>query len=72
MNWEAIKNIYYWVLVRNNKIEYLGGDKYKLIEYCQQSERYYEFPYENERLCGSCLSRDKSGNIIYGKEIARQ
>ncbi|KKM02318.1 hypothetical protein LCGC14_1785650 [marine sediment metagenome] len=33
MNWEAIKQIYRCVLIYNNKIEYLGGDKYKLIEF---------------------------------------
>ncbi|KKK65820.1 hypothetical protein LCGC14_2970310, partial [marine sediment metagenome] len=46
MNWEAIKNIYRSVLVHNHKIEYLGGDKYKLISLHPTVKKWWEEEYQ--------------------------
>ncbi|KKM02319.1 hypothetical protein LCGC14_1785660, partial [marine sediment metagenome] len=33
MNWEALKEIYRFILIDKGNIEYLGGDEYKLTRY---------------------------------------
>ncbi len=52
MNWEAIKHIYCCVLIWNNKIEYLGGDKYKLISFYPTGGKRWEREYQNGKLHG--------------------
>ncbi len=53
MNWEALKHIYYSVLICNYKIEYLGGDKYKLIAYYPSGEKHWETEFKNRLLHGN-------------------
>ena len=75
MTWEAIKHIYKRVLIKNNRIEYLGGDKYKLTDFYPTGEKYWEREYQNRLLHGKNIgwrkNRDKHWEEEYqnGKEI---
>ncbi len=80
MNWEAIKHIYYRVLIYNDKIELLGGNKYKLISFYSTGEKYCEVEYQNGLRCGKdtgwyesgskgCEAEYKNGHL-HGKSIA--
>ena len=61
MNWKAIKRIYECVLVRNDKIEYLGENKYKLTEYHSSGEKRWEREYRNELAHGKDIWWQKNG-----------
>ncbi len=61
MNWESIKYIYRSVLVRNNKIEFLGVDKYKIILFYSTGEKRWETEHLNEKLHGKCIYWHKNG-----------
>ncbi len=65
MNWEAIKNIYLYVLINKNKIEYLGGDKYKLIIYYQSGQKCREVEYQNELIHGTSIGWRSNGQKHY-------
>ena len=60
MNWEAIKYIYKLVLVYSNKVEYLGGDRYKIISFYPTGEKQREIKYQNEQLHGKDISWRKN------------
>ncbi len=47
MNWEAIKQIYRYVLINGEKIEYLGNDKYILTECYPSGNKQWEVRYKN-------------------------
>ncbi|KKM69030.1 hypothetical protein LCGC14_1454980 [marine sediment metagenome] len=55
MNWETIKQIYYCVLIRKHKIEYLGGDKYRLIAYYKNGRKYWSGEYNGLVPHGRCI-----------------
>ena len=63
MNWKAIKYIYYCVLIYRNKIEYLGGNKYKLTKYFNNGQKFWEIEYENFERHGNSI-----GWTCYGEE----
>jgi len=68
MNWEAIKNIYRCVFIWNSKIEYLGGDKYKLISFYASGEKHSEVEYKNELLHGKCIIWHENGQKWWERE----
>ncbi len=68
MNWEAIKHIYYRVLICNHKMEYLGGDKYKLISFYLTGEKHWETEYKNGQLHGKYIDWDKNGEKFWEAE----
>ena len=47
MNFDGVKHIYKEVLVCGCKIEYLGGDRYKLTEHYQNGKKYLEGYFTN-------------------------
>ena len=61
MNWKSIKDIYKWVLVYKNKIEYLGGNRYKLISFYLTGEKHWEEEYRNGKLHGIGICWYKNG-----------
>ncbi|KKK75078.1 hypothetical protein LCGC14_2877350 [marine sediment metagenome] len=61
MDWESIKHIYYWVLIRGLEIKYLGGDKYKIIEYYSTGQKYWETEYKNGIQHGKSMSWHEDG-----------
>ena len=61
MTWEAIKHIYKRVLIKNNRIEYLGGDKYKLTDFYPTGEKYWEREYQNRLLHGKNMGWHENG-----------
>lgn len=63
MNWEAIKLIYIDILKGNYKMEYLGGDKYKICNYYPSGERRWEENYKNERLHGKLIYWQEDGIV---------
>ena len=75
MNWEAIKYIYCRVLIYDHKIEYLGGDKYKLIGYYKNGQKWWEREYQNDQLCGKNIKWHENGDKCWetkyqnGKQI---
>lgn len=62
MNWEAIKQIYYRILKYNDKIEYLGDDKYKLSSYYKSGKKYWRAEYKNEKCHGKIIFWYSNGN----------
>ena len=68
MNWLAIKQIYYRDIVHNDKIEYLGEDRYKLISLYRTGEKHWESEYKNGQLCGKDIVWWINGQKNYGKE----
>ena len=68
MNWEAIKNIYRSVLVHNHKIEYLGGDKYKLISLHPTVKKWWEEEYQNGLRHGKDIGWHINGQKIWETE----
>lgn len=62
MNWEAIKLIYIDILIHENKIEYLGEDRYKLIN-CNyiSGKKDRECEYKNGLLHGKYIKWDSNG-----------
>ncbi len=65
MNWEAIKHIYKRVLVCNNKIEYLGEDRYKLTSFHRTGGRWSTGEYKNGRVHGTVLGWDSNGQKCF-------
>lgn len=65
MNREAIKFIYYHVLIHNYRIKYLGNDRYKLMEYYPSGEKCWEAEYKNDKLCGKAISWYANGITCY-------
>ena len=68
MNLEAIKHIYHNVLICNNKIEYLSGDKYKLISFYLTGEKRWEEEYQNGLLHGKIMYWYKDGQKWWEEE----
>ena len=52
MNWETIKHIYYCVLVRNHKVEYLGEDEYIITAYHRNGQKHWKTGYRNGMFYG--------------------
>ena len=64
MNWETIKEIYRNVLIYNIEVRYFGGNKYSLLKYFNNGQKFWEAEYEN------CERHGKSrGWTCYGKEL---
>ena len=68
MNWEAIKYIYRCVLIRKDKIEYLGGNKYSLSMYYQNGQKSWETEYENCERHGKTMGWSSYGIELYNDE----
>ena len=68
MNWGAIKSIYRYVLIHKNKIEYLSGDKYKLISFYLTGEKHWEEEYQNGLLHGKIMYWYKDGQKWWEEE----
>ena len=68
MNWKAIKHIYRHVLIWNNKIEYLGEDRYKLFSFYRTGEKLWETEHQNGQLYGKETSWYKNGNKYWEVE----
>ncbi|KKM02317.1 hypothetical protein LCGC14_1785640 [marine sediment metagenome] len=68
MNWEAIKYIYCRVLIYDHKIEYLGGDKYKIITFYPTGEIWWEAEYQNGQLHGKYIGWYPDGQKNYEEE----
>ena len=65
MNWETIKHIYCRVLIYKNKIEYLGEDRYKTIDFYSTGEKLWEREYQNGQLHGKDTRWDESGKKLW-------
>ncbi|KKL09718.1 hypothetical protein LCGC14_2563050, partial [marine sediment metagenome] len=63
MNWETIKLIYYYVLVHNYKIEYLGKDEYALQSYYQNGQKIWRDEYKDGLWNGKCMRWFENGQI---------
>ena len=72
MNWESIKHIYKRVLVENNRIEYLGEDRYKIIGFYPTGEKWWEREYRNGQLHGKDISWYKSGQKHWEAEYQNE
>ncbi len=62
MSWEAIKYIYKIVLIDKGNVEYLGGDKYKLIKYHLNGNKHWKEEYQDGKLHGEYTSWYENGN----------
>jgi len=75
MNWSAIKNIYRYVVIANNTIEYLGDDEYKIINWYKNGQKCWQTTFKNMQLHGKqigwALDGDKRWEDKYknGKQI---
>ena len=68
MNWQAIKSIYHSVLVRGNKIEYFGEDKYRLTSFHSNGNKFEEREYKNGLLHGKIVGWRKDGTKYWEVE----
>ncbi len=68
MNWKAIKHIYRHVLIWNNKIEYLGEDRYKLFSFYRTGEKLWETEHQNGKPHGKHIRWNVSGQKLWEAE----
>ena len=68
MNWEALKEIYRFILIDKGNIEYLGGDEYKLTRYHKNGNKSWETTYQNGKLHGESIHWYESGHKLLKRE----
>ena len=65
MNWETIRYIYRRVLIFNNKIDYLGANKFRIIGYYAVGGKNWSCEYLDGVPHGKHKHYDLQGKLTY-------